>query len=466
MAKLVAEKHVTQQDVRKPLGRAKWDGVERRYFRLLLRTDIVGVLMGRRWVAVWSAVLTITAASIDREALVNRHNVHTATIDPASPVTVGNGEFAFTADVTGLQTLNATYRSLPLQTMTHASYGWHSVPPGAAGADPGSYQYQQVSVGGHTAKYATNCTRTPTYDYLRGNPHRINLLRLFLRRLTGAAMPIDASAITQINQTLLLWEGRIESSFELDGELVTVSTAVHPTLDAIGVGVCSSLIKEGKLGLGLSFPYASSAFAGGTDWTHEALHSSEIIHNRPTTLVHKLDGTTYYITARLSTGASLTAGIAKHDFSIVPARESCLSAVLWVSASLQDSSPPSFEELAESTAAHWAQLWRSGAAVELSGSTANGAAELERRVVLSQYISMSQEAGSNPPQETGLMTNSWYGKFHLEMRFHHQFHHMLWGRPELAQRSEPYFDGVREVARNFTRQMQNYKGPAPTPLDI
>eukprot|EP01047_Picozoa_sp_COSAG01_P010414 COSAG01_NODE_439_length_17034_cov_5.326484_15_plen_27_part_01 len=27
---------------------------------------------------------------------------------------------------------------------------------------------------------------------------------------------------------------------------------------------------------------------------------------------------------------------------------------------------------------------------------------------------MSQEAGSNPPQETGLMTNSWYGKFHLE----------------------------------------------------
>jgi hypothetical protein len=112
----------------------------------------------------------------------------------------------------------------------------------------------------------------------------------------------------------------------------------------------------------------------------------------------------------------------------------------------------------EASARAWAEQWRSGAALDLAGSTAAGAAELERRVVLSQctaglgvqgrpklflgpqnysvhestvqnssraradslagpnrarrYIMMSQEAGSNPPQETGLMTNSWYGKFH------------------------------------------------------
>lgn len=44
-------------------------------------------------------------------------------------------------------------------------------------------------------------------------------------------------------------------------------------------------------------------------------------------------------------------------------------------------------------------------------------------MVLSQYILMSQEAGSNPPQETGLMTNSWYGKFHLESMPHHRTPH-------------------------------------------
>jgi len=71
---------------------------------------------------------------------------------------------------------------------------------------------------------------------------------------------------------------------------------------------------------------------------------------------------------------------------------------------------------------------------------------------------MSQEAGSNPPQETGLMTNSWYGKFHLEMRMHHQFHFELWGRGELARRADRFFDAVREPARDFTKRRQHYRG--------
>jgi hypothetical protein len=56
------------------------------------------------------------------------------------------------------------------------------------------------------------------------------------------------------------------------------------------------------------------------------------------------------------------------------------------------------------------------------------------------------------------MTNSWYGKFHLEMRWHHQFHFLLWGRPAFAQRSDGYFDAVREPAREFTRERQGYTG--------
>ena len=40
---------------------------------------------------------------IDREQLVQRHNVQVHAIDTASPLSVGNGEFAFTGDVTGLR---------------------------------------------------------------------------------------------------------------------------------------------------------------------------------------------------------------------------------------------------------------------------------------------------------------------------------------------------------------------------
>src|SRR5205814_1829301 len=66
-------------------------------------------------------------------------------------------------------------------------------------------------------------------------------------------------------------------------------------------------------------------------------------------------------------------------------------------------------------AGRWQRFWTSGAAVDLSESRDSRAPELERRVVLSQYLTAIQCSGSMPPQETGLTVNSWYGKFHLEM---------------------------------------------------
>ncbi len=44
---------------------------------------------------------------IDRQAPVQRHNPRLRDIDPSSPFTLGNGRFAFTADITGLQSLSA-----------------------------------------------------------------------------------------------------------------------------------------------------------------------------------------------------------------------------------------------------------------------------------------------------------------------------------------------------------------------
>ena len=42
-----------------------------------------------------------------------------------------------------------------------------------------------------------------------------------------------------------------------------------------------------------------------------------------------------------------------------------------------------------------------------------------------------------PPQEEGLFSNSWNGKFHLEMHAWHAAHFAVWGRPELLERSLP-----------------------------
>jgi len=66
------------------------------------------------------------------------------------------------------------------------------------------------------------------------------------------------------------------------------------------------------------------------------------------------------------------------------------------------------------------QFWLSGAAIDLSNSTDPRAAELERRIVLSQY-NTALHCAPMPPR-TGLLFNTWYGKSHLEMHWWHGVH--------------------------------------------
>ena len=78
--------------------------------------------------------------SIDRYRVVTRHNPVVRSVDPFSPLSVGNGEFAFTADVTGLQTFPEAYeKGIPLCTM--AQWAWHEEPADA----PKASHRQQVS---------------------------------------------------------------------------------------------------------------------------------------------------------------------------------------------------------------------------------------------------------------------------------------------------------------------------------
>ena len=71
-------------------------------------------------------ICTFTAsASINRLALVNRNNPQVTAFDSLTSLSVGNGEFAFTVDATGLQTFPEKYAAgVPLGTQSQ--WGWHS----------------------------------------------------------------------------------------------------------------------------------------------------------------------------------------------------------------------------------------------------------------------------------------------------------------------------------------------------
>src|SRR5262245_28588028 len=67
------------------------------------------------------------AQPIDRHAVVTRHNPVLREFDVESPLSVGNGQFAFTVDATGLQTFPEAFeKTIPLGTLSQ--WGWHTAP--------------------------------------------------------------------------------------------------------------------------------------------------------------------------------------------------------------------------------------------------------------------------------------------------------------------------------------------------
>lgn len=51
----------------------------------------------------------------------------------------------------------------------------------------------------------------------------------------------------------------------------------------------------------------------------------------------------------------------------------------------------------------------------MAGTGSAEAKELQRRTILSQYLLAVNSASDFPPQESGLVNNGWYGKFHVSL---------------------------------------------------
>ncbi|MCU1565919.1 MAG: hypothetical protein JWQ56_856 [Pseudarthrobacter sp.] len=109
------------------------------------------------------------------------------------------------------------------------------------------------------------------------------------------------------------------------------------------------------------------------------------------------------------------------------------------------------------SAAYWPEFWKSGGAIELEATDDPRAKELERRIVLSQYLTAINCSGSLPPQETGLVCNSWRGRFHLEMHWWHAAHFAHWNRPELLLPSLRWYSTALEPSR-ATARAQGFDG--------
>ncbi|MFK0003300.1 hypothetical protein [Paenarthrobacter sp. NPDC090522] len=467
------------------------------------------------------------SAGIDRESLVRRHNVTQKELDPRSPVSVGNGEFAFTMDLTGLQTFPGSYPvgardELPPGTLlgTQAQWGWHSVPPEASydlsgstvlyDSPRGPVPYVDM-VGDIVDDRETGTSRAETW--LRANAHRLDLGRIGFRWVEGGKeRALEPADITGTEQTLDLWSGIVTSRFTVAGHPVTVTTACHPDRDQLGLRVESAALGSPGTGprlvVGLDFPYGSEAWHDAADWSRPDAHTTTLEQPTPTLagktgwVVHReLDDSRYEV---VITGKSLrieqtgqhslrvgsddhvesgargsildlsiaflsagdgdciprgTAGIGQAAPAPEPTRAATEASPGTGPASgvVRSLEPAAGSDVAAASAAYWPKLWNSGGAIELHATDDPRAKELERRIVLSQYLTAINCSGSLPPQETGLVCNSWRGRFHLEMHWWHAAHFAQWNRPELLLPSLRWYSTVLERSRQTAKQ-QGFEG--------
>lgn len=96
----------------------------------------------------------------------------------------------------------------------------------------------------------------------------------------------------------------------------------------------------------------------------------------------------------------------------------------------------------------------------VTGSTDPRADELQRRIILSQYLLAVNEAGDAPPQESGLVNNGWYGKFHLEMVFWHMAHWSLWSKQTLLDGATSIYSRFLSTSVERAQKQQGYSAGA------
>lgn len=396
--------------------------------------------------------LGVQGATIDRKALVERNNPLVTSVDTLASLSVGNGHFAFTADVTGLQTFPEYYHNgVPLGTQSE--WGWHSFDNPQNLRIEESYKKEDFGHG-HKELYATEFKEQgrarDAANWYRSNPHRLHLGCIGLE-IEGVT-PLD---IKDARQKLDMWSGVITSEFKAKGAKYSVKTVCHPERDIVAGMVKAD---RGNVAIKMRFPYPTGKHSDDAcDWNLNDKHQTELVSMKDGHAVLKrtIDKTTYFISLSWEEKAELIEK-EKNYWTLVADGKQLTYFCEFLSEQNKEERE-TFASITEKSADKWQKFWSEGAAVDFSQCKDKRARELERRVVLSQYLLAIQCCGNTPPQETGLTYNSWFGKFHMEMIWWHQSWLPLWGHEELLERTLRWYISAEPIAREIAMR-QGFKG--------
>ena len=285
------------------------------------------------------------------------------------------------------------------------------------------------------------------------NPQRIDLGRIGLGAATEPDAPLetDPTCLADVRQRLDLWTG-------VDRQLASATAARsspsrrsrHPTASTVAFRIESELLRDGRARRGAALPVRLRRLLpdvglgvrpSGTRRPCVAGGPGHAVVERA------LDATSYRGGRPPSSGSLRPGDGAAHLRAARAGRDARARRPVRTRRCRDAAGGVASTPSRHGAAGWWEAFWLSGAAIDLAGSADPRAHELERRLVLSQYLTAVNCAGAMPPQETGLVTNSWQGKFHLEMHFWHAAHFAAWGRPQLLERSLGWYRSIAGQAR-------------------
>lgn len=360
-------------------------------------------------------------SSAQRRNVVRSFNPHRNASSATTPLQVGNGNFAFGADVTGLQTFS--------NFAIESSWAWHNFSlPTTPGQTSPSGRYP-VLAKLYDIKSAIDFTgldwwthdRLVNYDmpnpaeedisnWLIENPQRLSIANIGLH---FPGQKITEDDLLYRSQDLDIWEGTIQSSFYHNGSKVSVQVWCHPADPIVGIQIKSDLLLSGHLGVFFDFPNSDTnkfdaPFVGVRN---DTTNSTVRVKSTPDTasFEHILDSNINRLAVEWNAEGSISGPLpGTNRFILTPSRSDTLQLVAdFKPASSTNFSFLAYESIAFASREWWENYWNSGGFIDLSATDNVNATELQRRIVLSQYLVAVNEASYNPPQGKAWNVFSW-----------------------------------------------------------
>jgi len=354
-----------------------------------------------------------TADTIDRRPIVSRYNPVRNASSTSTPMQVGNGYFAFGADITGMQTFQ------PFAIMSSWAWKNDSLPAGKTMQDVENYRGALWDNHGRLVQYNFGGADTQIQQWLISNPNRVNLGRigLLFKGENAEVLNVTEADIADARQELDLWTGTLTSQFSFKGTSVQVNTTAGQDSDSVYFTVSSDLLSTNSLAVFLDFPWSDgkSKFSAPFVGTYNATsnHTTEL-DDANNQIAHTIGDSTFYTYLNGDVFDISRDSISAHHYTITPEVVSNQTTfAIGITFSLDDSfnAIPSPDVAISASTEAWNSYWSESGFVDVvSGSTDERADELQRRIILSRYLMRVNEAGDSPPQEVSslfIWSHSW-----------------------------------------------------------